>query len=171
MTSVAITLRVMEHVTHYRSLTTDRFQFMSSATSKLDKIVEEFAELEPRERLEMLLEFSENLPPLPEEYERQRLHGEHRVHECQTPVFLWVDIVDGRMQIHGWVAPEAPTVKGFVGILQEAFSGVTPDEVLSVDMDLLNRLGLVQALGMQRTRGLSAILFYIRRQVQKAANN
>ncbi len=36
------------------------------ATAKLDQIVAEFADLEPRERLELLLEFAEKLPPLPE---------------------------------------------------------------------------------------------------------
>ena len=33
---------------------------------KLGRIVAEFADLEPRERLELLLEFAENLPPLPD---------------------------------------------------------------------------------------------------------
>ncbi|MEX2142610.1 MAG: SufE family protein [Pirellulales bacterium] len=142
---------------------------MPSAPEKLDQIVEEFAELEPRERLELLLDFAENLPPLPAEYEAQRLAGEHRVHECQTPVFIWTEVSDGRVQLHAWVAPEAPTVKGFVGVLREAFHGAAPDDVLAVEHTLLQRLGLVEALGMQRMRGLHAILFYIREQVRKAA--
>src|SRR4051812_31323651 len=100
---------------------------MPSAPEKLEQIVAEFADLEPRERLELLLDFAENLPPLPEEYERQRLNGEHRVHECQTPVFLWVDVKDDRVQLHAWVAPEAPTVKGFVGVLREAFHDAAPE--------------------------------------------
>jgi cysteine desulfuration protein SufE len=142
---------------------------MPTAPEKLDQIVEEFAELEPRERLELLLDFAENMPPLPPEYEAQRLAGEHRVHECQTPVFLWTDVRDGRVQLHAWVAPEAPTVKGFVGVLREAFHDAAPDGVLAVEPNLLQRLGLVEALGMQRMRGLHAILFYIREQVRKAA--
>jgi cysteine desulfuration protein SufE len=142
---------------------------MPTAPEKLDLIVEEFAELEPRERLELLLDFAENLPPLPSQYEEQRLKGEHRVHECQTPVFIWTDVADGQVQIHAWVAPEAPTVKGFVGVLREAFHGAAVADVLSVDHDLVRRLGLVEALGMQRMRGLHAILSYILRQVRKAA--
>ena len=142
---------------------------MPTAPEKLDQIVEEFAELEPRERLELLLDFAENLPPLPAEYEEQRLAGEHRVHECQTPVFIWTDVRDGHVQLHAWVAPEAPTVKGFIGVLREAFHDATPEAVLTVESNLLQRLGLVEALGMQRMRGLHAILFYIREQVRKAA--
>jgi cysteine desulfuration protein SufE len=142
---------------------------MPTAPEKLDLIVEEFADLEPRERLELLLDFAENLPPLPPEFEEQRLKGEHRVHECQTPVFIWTDVADGQVQIHAWVAPEAPTVKGFVGVLKEAFHGAAADEVLAVDHDLVRRLGLAEALGMQRMRGLHAILSYIRGQIRRAS--
>ena len=136
---------------------------------KLDRIVEEFADLEPRERLELLLEFAEGLPPLPPRYQAEKERGEHRVHECQTPVFLWVEVNNGQVHVYGDVAPEAPTVKGFVGILADAFTGATPDEVLTVGPDLLQRLGLLQALGMMRMRGLQAILFTIREQVRRAA--
>lgn len=141
---------------------------MDTPARKLEEIVEEFAELEPRERLELLLEFSENLPPLPPKYQAEKDAGQHRVHECQTPVFLWVELdADGRLAVHGDVAPEAPTVKGFVGILVEAFTGATPTEVLEVKQDLLQRMGLVQSLGMVRMRGLHSILYYIRQETQK----
>jgi cysteine desulfuration protein SufE len=143
---------------------------MALAPAKLDQIVAEFADLEPRERLELLLDFAENLPPLPPVYESQRLQGEHRVHECQTPVFIWTDVVNRGVQIHAWVAEEAPTVKGFVGLLREAFDGASPEEVEAVDYQVLRRLGLVEALGMQRMRGLQAILYYIRAQVRKSVS-
>ena len=140
---------------------------MSSVQERVDAIVEEFAELEPRERLELLLEFAENLPPLPPDLQAQRDAGEHRVHECQTPVFLWVLPEGEAIHIHGDVAPESPTVKGFVGILAEAFTGGTPEEVLTIPANLMQRLGLVEALGMVRMRGLSAIEHRIRHETQQ----
>ena len=94
---------------------------------KIDDIVAEFADLDPRERLELLLEFAENLPPLPERYQAERDAGMHRVPECQTPVFIWVELIDRRVQIYADVAPEAPTVKGFVGILVDSYSGQPPE--------------------------------------------
>jgi cysteine desulfuration protein SufE len=123
--------------------------------SRLDEIVDEFAGLDQRERLELLLDFAERLPPLPPEYQSRK--REHRVHECQTEVYLWVEVHNGRVAIHAWVAPEAPTVKGFVALLAEAFTGCTPEEVLAVKPDLLNRLGLLESLGMVRMRGLSSV--------------
>jgi cysteine desulfuration protein SufE len=142
---------------------------MSSLFTKLDRIVAEFADLEPRERLELLLEFAERLPPLPPRYQAERERGENRVHECMTPVFLWVELIDGRVRIHGEVAPEAPTVKGFVGILVEALAGETPEAAMAIPTDLLQRIGLVEALGMVRMRGLQAILNTIRKKIVEAA--
>jgi cysteine desulfuration protein SufE len=136
--------------------------------SKLNETIAEFAELEPRERLELLAEYADSLPPLPPRYQAEKDRGEHRVHECQTPVFLWVELTEGRVQVFADVAPEAPTVKGFVNILAEAFSGATVDEVLTAPPDLLQRLGLVQALGMMRMHGLQAVLNHIRRLTVEA---
>src|SRR5262245_20865988 len=107
-------------------------QPLPSAGERLERIIEEFADLDPRERLELLLDFSENLPELPDRLKTRRDAGENRVHECQTPVYLWVEKQDDRVQLYADVAPEAPTVKGFVAILVEAFSGTHPDEVLAI---------------------------------------
>ena len=138
-------------------------------SGRLAEIVEEFSEVELRERLEMLLEFSDNLPPLSQERQAQRDAGIHRIHECQTPVFLWVELIDGRVRIAADVAPEAPTVKGFVGLLVEAFDGAAPEDVLAVPQNLIQRLGLAEALGMVRGRGLHAILHRIRAEVRRLA--
>ena len=76
------------------------------SVTKLNDIVAEFSDLEPRERLELLLEFAEKLPPLPEQFVAERDAGIHRISECQTPTFIWVEIVDGRVQIYADCAPE-----------------------------------------------------------------
>jgi cysteine desulfuration protein SufE len=136
-----------------------------SVAQRVDAIASEFADLDPRERLELLLEFAEKLPPLPAKYKAQRDAGLNRVHECQTPVFLWTEVEDGQVHIYADVAREAPTVKGFVSVLVELFSDASPAEVLAIEPDLVNRFGLVEALGMVRMRGLHAIAHHIRRKI------
>lgn len=138
-----------------------------SAEQRLSEIVAEFADLEPRERLELLLDFAEGLPELPEELRAERNAADHRVHECMTPVYLWVLPDAGRLRIHAEVAPEAPTVKGFVGILVDAFTGATPEEVALVAPDVIRRLGLIEALGMARMRGLSGVLHRIQTEARR----
>jgi cysteine desulfuration protein SufE len=137
-------------------------------SERIEGIVGEFAELEPRERLELLLEFAEKLAPLPAEYQAQRDAGMNRVHECQTPVFLWTEIENGKVRILADVAPEAPTVKGFVSILVDLFSDADPREVLATPPDLVQRFGLTNALGMVRMRGLQAIAHHVRSRVAQA---
>ena len=140
-----------------------------SVSDRIDQIAAEFADLEPRERLELLLEFSEKLAPLPERLAAERDAGMNRVQECQTPVFLWVEIEDGQVRILADVAPEAPTVKGFVSLLVDIFSNAPASEVLSAESSLVHRLGLAQALGMVRMRGMQAIAHHIRQKVAQAA--
>jgi cysteine desulfuration protein SufE len=140
----------------------------ATVADKLDQISAEFAELEPRERLELLLEFAEKLAPLPSEYQRQRDAGLNRVTECQTPVFLWAVIESDQVRIFADVAPEAPTVKGFVSVLVDIFSGAKPAEVIATDPNLIHRFGLAEALGMVRMRGMQAIAQSIRQRVVAA---
>ena len=55
-----------------------------------------------------------------------------------------------------------------MAILVEAFTGARPEEVLSVKPNLLHRLGLVEALGMVRMRGLGAFQNRVRELVREA---
>jgi cysteine desulfuration protein SufE len=140
----------------------------AAPSARLQAIAAEFAELEPRERLELLLEFAEKLAPLPARYQAERNAGLNRVTECQTPVFLWVHVDDDRVHIDADVAPEAPTVKGFVSLLVDIFSGATREESLAVEPNLVQSFGLVEALGMVRMRGLQAIAHHVRRKIAEA---
>ena len=135
--------------------------------SKLDDIITEFEGLDYQERLELLLDFSESLPALPEQYRAERDAGLHRVPECMTPVFMWIDVVDGTVSLVVDVAPEAPTVKGFASILVDAWNGARTEEVAAAPADILGRMGLADKLGMTRLRGLNAIVQRIKHEVAK----
>ena len=58
----------------------------------LDTLIPRFKAADRTTRLETLLDYSRKLPPLPDRYQLEKERGEHRVHECQTPVFLWVEV-------------------------------------------------------------------------------
>ena len=134
--------------------------------ARLDTIVRRFQQADRDTRLETLLDYSRKLPPLPDRFAQAREAGLNRVHECQTPVFLWVeagerpeDIVD----IHADVPRESPTVRGFVALLIQGLQGMTRAEVAALPADLLDQLRLGETIGMNRTQGLSAIVARIRR--------
>ena len=142
---------------------------MTSVETRLNSIISEFADLDGREKLELLLDFANRLPPLTATYLERKASEDRRVHECQTPVYLWPEMTAEGAKLHAEVAPEAPTVMGFVAILAEAVDGRPVDEVLSVRDDLLDRMGLSQVLGILRTRGLRAILGHVKRGVLAAS--
>ncbi|MGN6393518.1 MAG: SufE family protein [Gemmatimonadales bacterium] len=137
--------------------------------SSLDTLIPRFKSADRTTRLETLLDYSRKLPPLPAEYQDAKARGEHRVHECQTPVDLWVEVDQGKVHIHADVPPESPTVRGFISLLARALEGADPADVARVPDDLLDQLGLSETLGMTRTQGLTAILFRIKRSVAAAA--
>ena len=143
----------------------------STARDRIAELRQEFDDLDVRDRLQTLLEFSDDLPDLPERFRPQRDVGENRVHECQTPVYLWVEVVVGRVEIYADVPRDSPTVRGFISLLVSVLFGATPSEVLKVKHTLLTELGLVEALGMVRMRGLHAILHRIKSEVYRAVAN
>src|SRR6202000_1412903 len=108
---------------------------MSALPPNLAQIREDFLDLELRDRLQLLLEFSNKLPPLPERY------ADHpdlleRVEECQSPVLRFVEVDDDNI-VHLFVtAPkDAPTTRGFASILVQGLAGLSVPEVLEVPDD------------------------------------
>ena len=135
----------------------------------LEEVAEPFRMVDRDMRLELLLEYADKLPDLPEEYESMRDAGLDMVHECQSPVFLHVEVEDDTVHLYGDVPREAPTARAFVSILMEAFDGATPASVAEAPSNVLHQLGLAKLLGMQRTQGLSAIYGKVKNEVKRKA--
>jgi len=135
----------------------------------LDTLIARFRSADRNTRLETLLDYSRKLPPLPLEYEALKAQGNNLVPECQTPVFLWIGVDDGRVRLHADVPRESPTVRGFVALLLKSLDGASPADVADVPNDLLDQLHLTETLGMMRTQGLTAILGRIKRAVANPA--
>jgi len=138
-------------------------------SAALDTIVSELSEADRQERIEMLIDLAKSLPPLPDRLAAFK-DAAHRVEECQSPVFLIVELGDGgRVAIHADAPIEAPTVRGFVSLLVEGLNGSTIEEVLGVPNDLIDRIGLPEILGMLRVKGLHGVLRRLKAEVTRAA--
>jgi cysteine desulfuration protein SufE len=133
----------------------------------LTEIRTDFLELEVRERLQLLLEFANELPELPERYSA---HPDllERVEECQSPVFIFVEVDDSNVVHLFATAPrEAPTTRGFASILVQGLAGLTVEEVLGIPDDFAQGLGLTEAVSPLRVRGMTALLGRAKRQVRE----
>jgi len=130
----------------------------------LRSIRDDFLAMSNPEKLELLLEFSENLPEVPEgmvaddEWER--------VEECQSPVFIHVDTQVEPPAIFATAPREAPTTRGFASILVQGLTGLTKEEILAVPPDFPHTLGLGEAVSLLRLRGMSGMLWRIKRHLE-----
>jgi cysteine desulfuration protein SufE len=129
---------------------------------RLQAIVEEFEFAEGREKLDLLLDYAGSLPPLPDWLVGQR-DSMDQVHECMSPVFVYGQQQEGRMQFYFDVPPEAPTVRGYAALMAEGLNGSTPEEIMAVPGDFFNAMGLQQVITFQRIKGISAILAHMKR--------
>ena len=143
---------------------------IAACPEPLQDIIEEFRLADPRERLEYLIEYADELPDLPERLAGKRDEMD-QVHECMTPVFLFTEIVDGGVYYYLDIPREAPTVRGYAGVLVEGLDGATPDAVLAMPEDIHMLLGLHEAITPQRLRGLHALVGYMKRQVLALMND
>ena len=133
---------------------------------RLAEIVEDFNALPGQERLQLLLEFSDDLPALPERYAGHRDLLE-QVPECQSPLFLAVEVApDDVVHLFFDAPPEAPTTRGFAGILHAGLDGLGADEVLQTPGEFSAQLGLNDLVSPLRLRGLAAMLARIKRQIR-----
>jgi cysteine desulfuration protein SufE len=146
---------------------------MSGDTTELPgtlaEIRDDFLALGVQDRLQLLLEFSNELPALPERYAGHEDELE-RVEECQSPVFIDVTVgADGDapdvVRMHATAPREAPTTRGFASILAQGLSGLTAAEVLGVPSDYPLSLGLTEAVSPLRIRGMVGMLGRVQRQV------
>jgi cysteine desulfuration protein SufE len=130
----------------------------------VDSLIADFNSLTIKDRLNLLLEFSENLPPLPERY-AQHPDLLERVEVCQSPIFLFVEVSDGAVKLFFSAPAEAPTTRGFASILHSVIDGMAVSDVLSFDDDFPSKIGLSEAVSPLRMRGMRGMLGRIKRQV------
>ena len=136
---------------------------------ELQAIVDEFADYERELRLELLLEYANSLPPLPERLLADDRAALERVVECQTPLFVAVDVEDGRVRLFFDAPPEAPTTRGYASVLAAGLDGATVEEVLATPGDFYVQMKLGELISPLRLRGMSALLGIIKRRVALAA--
>jgi cysteine desulfuration protein SufE len=138
----------------------------SELPDTLAEIRDGFLETPEADRLLLLLEYSDELPEVSEEVAN---HPEmcERVAECQSPVYIYVEVNDGVVTMHATAPPEAPTTRGFASILVQGITGLTADEVLAIPDDYPQSIGLTRAVSPLRIGGMTGMLMRAKKQVRQ----
>ena len=135
-----------------------------SMPAALAEVVSDFKDVEGQDKLALLLEFADELPPLPADLEEAAMEP---VPECQSPLFLHVDADDrDHVRLFFSAPAEAPTTRGFAAILATALDGLAADDILAVPDDFYTELGLAKLISPLRLRGMSAMLARIKKRLK-----
>jgi cysteine desulfuration protein SufE len=130
----------------------------------LAEVVSDFQDIEGQDKLRLLLEFADELPPLPAGLEQAAMEP---VPECQTPLFLHVDAADPqRVRLFFSAPAESPTTRGFASILANGLDRQPATDILAVPDDFYTDLGLAALISPLRLRGMSAMLARIKRRLR-----
>lgn len=132
---------------------------------RLQAIVDDFRALDRDEKLESLLEYSEQLPDMPAQFRTAPL--EH-VDECATPIAIAAERQGEAIQFYFDIPPESPTVRGFASILHAGLAQATPQQVLALPNDLHYAMGLQSVLSPQRLNGMHFMILHLKRAATRA---
>ena len=111
-------------------------------------VIDDFNFLEERDRLQLLLEFSEKLPEL----------------EAR---FIAVEGNAERVSLHFSAPQEAPTTRGFASVLNAALNNQSAREILDLPDDFPSMLGLDRLISPLRVRGMRGMLARIKRRTRE----
>lgn len=132
----------------------------------IQKILRRFASLTPDMTRQALVQYANRLPPLPERY-RELDRDQYRVHECQTPVAIFPESVDGKMYFHADVPQGAPTIRALLAMIFEAVNGEPPETVLAIPTDFVRQVMDKLGLGTREV-GLNAMIDRLKRAAREA---
>ncbi len=122
---------------------------------KQNELIDSYSVIEdPLERFQIIVDSgASKLRGFPKEYQID----ENLVEGCQSSVWLVGKIEPDTGLFDLQMDSDAPALKGVVALFAELYSGVRPDEVIEVEPEFLDRLGISGILTTTRRRGLGFV--------------
>ncbi len=122
-----------------------------------NEIVDEFSMFDDwLDKYEYLIELGKALKDYPEE----KKTDDRLVKGCQSRVWIDFQMKDGRIFFNA--DSDAIITKGIISLLIKIYSGRTPEEILSSDFSVVERIGLKENLSPTRANGLVSMIAMIR---------
>ena len=111
--------------------------------------------------LNYLMELGEGLDPFDEELRVD----DNIIKGCQSKVyFVTIENSDGTLTFHA--NSDALIVQGLIAILLKVYSNKNPREILRIDTDFLNKIGLDSHLSPTRKNGLFSMINKIKTEAE-----
>lgn len=127
---------------------------MKSIQEAQNEIIEEFSILgDDREStIFYIMELGAHLPTFPEDQKTE----ENIIKGCQSKVWLSTK-VDGNKVVF-LADSNTDITKGLISLLIRVLSGRKPEEILQADLIFIEKIGMGNIIGTQRSNGLAAMI-------------
>lgn len=131
-------------------------------TAEAQAALDAFAQAQGWEqRARLLMQWGERLPALSD----AEKSDEHRVHGCESQVWLLAEVDDGRWQFRA--SSDARLLRGLLSVLLVRVNDLPAQALQQIDLaDWFERLGLSRQLSPSRSNGLNAVLQRMRELAQ-----
>ena len=130
-----------------------------SIYKKLSEIVEKLQSTDdPKRKYEYILWLGKKLP-MPEE---DVLIKENKVKGCISEVFVKGNFKNGKIYWEGY--SDALITKGLLSFLISGLNNLTPEEVINLDNEFIDKTGLKKSLTPSRSNGFLNILIKMKSQ-------
>lgn len=122
-----------------------------------DAIIEEFSMFDDwLDKYDYLISLADSLPVI----DASKRTDKYIIEGCQSRVWVSAELVDGKM--HYTADSDAIITKGIISLLIGLYSGRTPQEILSSDFSVVEKIGLKENLSPTRANGLVSMIAKIR---------
>jgi cysteine desulfuration protein SufE len=127
---------------------------MSSIQDIQNDIIEEFSILgdDKESTIYYIMELGDQLPEFPE---NERI-DENIIKGCQSKVWLATKENDGKIQF--LADSNTDITKGLISLLIRVLSERKPSEILNADLFFIDKIGMGNIIGSQRSNGLAAMI-------------
>lgn len=127
---------------------------MSTIQEVQDEIISEFEILgdDKESTIYYIMELGDGLPEFPE---AERV-DENIIKGCQSKVWLTAHEVDGRVIFEA--DSNTDITKGLISLLVRVLSGRKPIEISNADLYFIDKIGMGNIIGSQRSNGLASMI-------------
>lgn len=119
-----------------------------------ESIIEEFGILaDDREStIFYIMDLGQKIPAIKEE---DRI-DQNLIKGCQSKVWLTSEVRDGKVYFHA--DSNTDVTKGLISLLIRVFNDQDPEEIVNADLYFINRIGMNQMIGSQRSNGFALMI-------------
>jgi cysteine desulfuration protein SufE len=141
------------------------------ALSRLTTVLETFDEIpDPADRTDILLSYADQFNEVPPDVAKRPFAESHRIPQCESDAYVWaIRNPDGTLKLHFAVEnPSGVSAKALAAILDRSLSGLPPEEIVTIDPDIVERI-FRRNISMGKGMGLMSMVNAVKALAKRAS--